>query len=430
MKFFNYLALSKNHKYYLVVEDFRVSYPETEYEVYYNENDDEENYVLVCKFTFEYIRDKMYFDITNDGKYITIAYGTKKGVFLFSGENGNILWNNSKVKSIKKVKFDKTDNFIEVIHTKLNSTYLNKENGEVTKDEELTAVRQKISSWVSSQNGKYILATKHQTDRDIARFTLYDGESFAAKSTFLAPFANGGSRCAVSNDGNYAICTAYKTEGMQLINTQDCQVLWERKDISHIQSVCFDKEDNYVYVSNNDGVTYELSVKTGNQTKLITADKFIPNSYGEDICIIDRNLAVIGKKKIKSPNFAWLRAVPAENCVALISAGGEDMMVYDYNSNLLWKNSNMEINKVFYLTFERLFAVVTAKEIILMSPNNGKIISSCSLSEERSGYDAILADGGRSIITNTYYNLDGDVYEINNSVVEKSERKFEFKIIK
>lgn len=154
----------------------------------------------------------------------------KKGVVCYECESGNIVWNNKKIKRIHKLRFNNFDfDIIQVISNKLEITYLDKHTGEILEEEKIGQVRQVLNWMRCSLNGRYLIGADTVSVRDKAIYTVYDIETKMVKGRFAAQNHVGSSSFDVTDDGKFAVCSAYKRQGVSLIKVDTDEVIWTQK---------------------------------------------------------------------------------------------------------------------------------------------------------------------------------------------------------
>lgn len=422
------LALSKtdgieDHKYYLWVPDWLEDAEKKEYLVLLNiGNRIDKEYEIVYRFKSEYIRNKCCYAISNDGKTALIGYAAKKGVFCIDCESGHVLWNNPKIKRIDRIRFNNFDtDIIEVIDTKLEITYLDKNTGSLLDNEKRKSVRQVVNEMKSSKNGRYLITSDTFSSKDKANYIVYDTETSELKGKFIAQCKVASSAFDITNDGQYAICSAYKKEGISLIKVDTGEVVWNQKITKMISKAYFDKDDKKVVVSCQYNGVYFLNIEDGNLDKHTGCEEFTFNKYGKDIKFLDRDIVKIGKSKIKSPSFAFADVIGLPNGVALVPVGEEyGIRMYDNNGQLIWENRNVSVENCVYQEKENTICgycnTYGLGTIKIIDAENGQLVSELN----KDDFACAFINDNNTLICNT-----GKMYDVSNRKIVEKEEIFE-----
>ncbi|MBD5135422.1 MAG: WD40 repeat domain-containing protein [Lachnospiraceae bacterium] len=383
----------------------------------------EKNWEELYHFTAEYIRGKCCYAISQDGKLALVGYAAKKGVVCYECENGKILWNNKNIKKIHEIRFNNFDyDIIEVISSKLEITYLDKYTGEVLEEEKIRQVRQVLNWMRSSQNGKYLIGADTVIGKDNAIYTVYDTENQMVKGRFAAQNHVGSSRSFdVADNGKFAVCSAYKRQGVSLINVDTGEVIWTQKKVKYIRAVSFHKGKVAVCCRNN-GI-YFLNIHSGEIDSHIQGEEIYLNAYGKDILLCEDNAAKIGKKKIKSPSFAFSEAIGIQNGVVL-SPVGEGLMLYDNTGSLIWENNNIEIADIVYQEEENAIygfnSIRGEGKIGIISAEDGQMISELAIED----YACAFIGDHKTLLCNT-----GKMYGVSKDNIKEKAEVFKFTVV-
>ncbi len=419
-------------RYFLWVPDWREDAEEKEYLVILNTGDRiNKEFEIIYQFKAEYASKKCCFAISRDGKTALAGYAANKGVICYDCESGEVLWNNPKIKRIDKVRFNNFDeNIIEVLNSKQEFTYLNKQTGAVLEPDKAQKVRQVINWMRASKNGKYLMTSDYLSGKDKAKYTVYDTETKEIKGRFVAQCHVGDSSFDVTNDGEWAVCSTYQKQGVSLVKVSNGEVLWTQKELVKVTSVSFDKTDEKILVRcQYDGV-YFINIQNGEIENRESGENLYLNDYGEEILFLWNKIAQFGENRIECPSFAWKDALGIKNGVLLLPAGKEGLMLYDYDGKLIWKNSEL-LGRIAYLEDEDMICtfwsesysgkvsegILTIAKIMLASAKDGKIVSQVDIPES-----------GRAVIHNSKTVLcnTGKMYDISNGSIKEIEAPFEF----
>lgn len=407
----------------LWVPDWLQDEEEKEYFVLRNKGTREnEKWEELYHFTAEYMREKCCYAISQDGKTALAGYVAKKGVVCYECESGKVLWNNKKIKKTHKMRFNNFDSdIIEVINKNLEITYLDKHTGEIIEEEKIGQVRQVLNWMRSSQNGRYLIGADTVSVRDKAIYTVYDTETKMVKGRFAAQNHVGSSSFDVTDDGEFAVCSAYTRQGVSLIKVDTGEVIWTQKKVKYISSVSFHRGKVVVHSQNN-GI-YFLRINDGELDSLKNDEKIYFNPYGKDILFCEENIAKVGKKRIQSPSFAFLQAVGLPNGVVL-NPVGEGLMLYDYTGNLIWENKDIEIGHLVYQEEENALygfnSTWGTEEIVVISGEDGQILSELAIED----YAVVFIGNRKTLLCNT-----GKMYDVSKDGIKEKAEVFQFTVV-
>lgn len=409
-------------KYYLWVPDFLQDAEDKEYLVLINIGDRiNKEFQIVHQFKMEYIRNKCSFAISRDGKTVVVGYATKKGVICYDCESGKVLWNNPNIKKIEKVRFNNFEpDIIEVLSDKLEFTYLDKHTGQVLEGEKAKKVRQVINWMRASKNGRYLLTADTLSSKDKANYTVYDTQNGAVKGRFVAQSQVYEKTFDITDDGEFAVASAYQRLGISLIKVSTGEVLWTQKKTKKIHKVYFDKaEEKVVVCCRYDGIYY-LNVQSGEIEKHESGEKIHLNAYGEDIFFPKEKIVRIGECSIESPGFSWFSAIGTKEGILLQSAGEGGLMLYDRDGKLLWNNKELFGTVVYQEDKDRICVKNGddhVEKITIASAIDGQIIDSIKIPE----YACAFIHNNKTLLCNT-----GKMYDVSNVSIKEIEVPFEF----
>lgn len=368
-------------------------------------------------FTAEYMREKCCYAISKDGKNALAGYTAKKGVVCYECESGKVLWNNKKIKKIREMRFNNFDSdIIEVISSNLEITYLNKYTGEILEEEKIGQVQQVLNWMRCSLNGRYLIGADAVSVRDKAIYTVYDTETKMVKGRFAAQNLVGSSSFDVTDDGEFAVCSAYRRQGVSLIKVGTGEVIWTQKKVKYIDFVSFHRGKVAVHSQYN-GI-YFLNINDGEIYDKIYDEKIYFNPYGKDILICEENIAKVGKKRIQSPSFAFLQAVGLPNGVVL-NPVGEGLMLYDYTGNIIWENKDIEIGHLVYQEEENALygfnSTWGTEKIVVISGEDGQILSELAIED----FPGVFIGNLKTLLCNT-----GKMYDVSKEGIKKRQKYF------
>lgn len=198
--------------------------------------------------------------------------------------------------------------------------------------------------YYASNNNKYYIAIKTTLDAYGYVSLLNDNGEILLKD-IKSSYELGGTRGAISNDGKLFATAAYSYKGIDLRDEKG-NLVWNNKTIKKIQGLSFSSDNQYLYVWNGDEPehTYYVRISDGVIEKRIVASWIKPNLYYEDLILSKEDTLIVNSKKIKSPSFCYLDVASVKEGV-VASPAGKDLMMYDYNGNLIW-TSHFVNNKV------------------------------------------------------------------------------------
>ena len=413
-----------DYKYFLWVPDWLQDSEEKDYLVLLNTgNRTETEFKIIYKFKAEYTRNKCCFAISQDGRFVVAGYSAKKGIICYDCENGNILWNNPKIKKIDNIRFNNFNpDIIEVINSNLEFIYLNKNTGHILEPCQKKNIRQIINWMRSSKNGKYLITADYFSNKEKSNYTVYNTETKELKGRFVAQSQINSKTFDITNDGEFAVCSAYQKQGISLIKVSTGEILWTQQKTKQISMVHFNKTDDKVVVCCRYNGIYFLNIQNGEIESELNGEKLYLNTYGEDILFSNDKVAKVGNHQIECPTFSWIDALGIKDGVLLQLAGMDGLMLYDYNGNLLWKNEEL-FGNVAYLEEENIIctfcSVDHVNKITLASAKDGQILTTTNIPE----YACAFIHNNKTIVCNT-----GKMYDISNNSINEINTTFELLI--
>lgn len=414
-----------DERYFLWVPDWLEDAEEKDYLVLINHGDSiNKEFEIVHQFKAEYVRGKCHFAISKDGKTVIAGYATKKGVICYDCESGEILWNNPKVKKIDKVRFNNFDeDIIEVLNDKLEFTYLDKQTGQTLEADRVKKVRQVINWMRSSKDGRYLMTADALSSKDKANYTVYDTQTKEIKGRFVAQSKVGEKRFDITNDGQFAVCSAYEKQGISMIEVSTGNVLWTQKKTNRISMVYIDKtEENVVVCCQYDGI-YVLDMKTGEVEDHIYNEEMHLNLYGEDIRFSQDKVALVGEHRIECPTFSWLAPLGIKGGVVLQPAAHVGVMLYDYDGNMLWENKELFGHVVYQEDSDLICSYCSIEhvgKITIASAKDGKTVATVEIPE----YACAFIHDNNTLVCNT-----GKMYDVSGGTIKEIEAEFEFLVV-
>src|SRR5690349_11802416 len=82
-------------------------------------------------------------------------------------------------------------------------------------------------------------------------------------SAFEATLDFGGSRLAISSDGNSCVAGAYQIHGITCYEAASGRERWRRKDIKRVQNICFSPDDRQLFCGIEGRRMHVLNASTG-----------------------------------------------------------------------------------------------------------------------------------------------------------------------
>lgn len=423
---------SADERYFLWVPDWTEDAEEKDYLVLLNTGTRlEKKFKIVYRFKTEFISKGCCFAISKDGRTALAGYAAKKGVFCYDCESGTVLWNNPKIKRIAEVRFNNFDeNIVEVRNNKLEITYLDKHTGQVLEPERAKNVRQVITLMQVSKNGKFLLTADTFPLKEQANYTVYNTETKEVTGRFVAQCQRNPNPFDVTDDGRFAVCSAYQRQGVSLIDVSTGEVLWSKMNYKKVYRASFDADDQRVIVGcDYDGI-YFLDIYSGETVERISGEEFFPNPYGADVLCLGGKLARIGDHRISSSGFSWKKAVGTRNGVLMLLPGNRKSAFYDYGGNLLWESDELG-GEAAYLENEDLLCAfwveyykgnvtdetVFEGKIVLASPKDGRIIAEADISDDACAF----IHHNKTIVCST-----GKMFDVSGGVIREIEESFAF----
>ena len=299
---------------------------------------------------------------------------------------------------------------------------MDKHTGQILDEERIKKVRQVINLMRSSKNGKYLMSSDTFSSKDKANYTVYDTKTKEIMGRFVAQSQIMESTFDITNDGQFAVCSAYQKEGISLIRVATGEVLWTQKITKKIFDVYFDKDDKQVVVSCRYNGIYFLNIQDGQMETHKNGEKRYFNPYGKDICFPENNVAIIGKRRIQSPSFTFIDALGTPKGVLLVPAGDEyGLKFYDNDGKLLWENKDVHIGNLVYQeqnhTICGFMNMYGSEKIIIIDAENGQVISRLDIDD----FACAFIENNNTLVCNT-----GKMYDVSNGCIKEKEEMFEF----
>jgi WD40 repeat protein len=238
----------------------------------------------------------------------------------------------------------------------------------------------------------------------------------------------GGNRLAISEDGNIVAAGAYRAKGVAAYNTSNGSLLWQRKELTKVQSLLFDPWDGCLLACFDDAPCISLDVQTGSTIRKIGGQKKITVSpYHEEFVATENKTSVEIKDRktlrslfsIQKESFAILSLIftPDSICISEPAVGLRCVDLKD--KSLLWRFAPPQGKHFLNLAYSEKnklgFGIMWAyeergeKELYWFNPLTGEIVGRMEIA----GLAAVteFALKGNILITS-----DGDVYDLCSEI--------------
>lgn len=145
---------------------------------------------------------------------------------------------------------------------------------------------------------------------------------------------------AISDNGKFCAAAAYNRFGVTLYDAKSGEIIWNIKEIKHIQRIRFTGNDENLSVSNNENQTFVLDLADGKIiSKINGARNIIYNKYGSDLIMNDYYIKYNNYRIEPKKEKLILGVCCLPNGFAC-STVGEGLYVYNTEGLLMWKADN------------------------------------------------------------------------------------------
>lgn len=193
----------------------------------------------------------------------------------------------------------------------------------------------KVYELYPSANGNYVIAGAFEKDTQV-----WDMRTYTKIIELKTKYGAGGKRLAISDSGEFCAAAAYNKFGVTLYDAKSGDIIWNTKEIKHIQKIRFTDNDEKLSVSNNEGQTFILDLANGKIiSKTNMAKSIIYNKYGSDLIMNDYYIKYSNCMIEPKKENLILEACCLPKGFAC-STIGEGLYVYNTDGLLMWKADN------------------------------------------------------------------------------------------
>lgn len=191
----------------------------------------------------------------------------------------------------------------------------------------------------ASSNMKYIIGLCRKSKiNGLYELKVWKTESMEEINTLYVHYDMGGSRLAISNDGQYVVTAEYEDYKKGKIFVYEVltgQLIHENNVLSRIQRLKFN-EDGYIIIGVEENMMYIYDMNLSKFINKHKVNKFFYNKYGKDLILLDSNKLKYEDLVFKSSTFAYLSAVGIPNGFVVGEATG-NILCYHSDGSLCWE---------------------------------------------------------------------------------------------
>ena len=258
---------------------------------------------------------------------------------------------------------------------------------------------------------------------------LWDLRSRTQMNTIETTLDFGGTRLAISPDGEIIAVGAYRRHGIAVYRTIDGVELWRRKDLTKVQHLGFDRKGRDIFCSFEPSECQRLDVVSGETAGAIVGAKEVWESPWDSIELRQLRSQHFALIKDESPigsipkaSFAALSVAfsPSEVCIS--EAGGPVRLFELSSGTQLWRYDppqGVHFLEVSYSSVARRFMGVSwpfengGAHVLSHFDDEGAAHSVCELGPGKSVYLSAFCMEGAKLVTNT-----GSVFSTDSGKVE------------
>ncbi|OAA87553.1 YncE family protein [Clostridium coskatii] len=193
----------------------------------------------------------------------------------------------------------------------------------------------KVYELYSSIDGNYVIAGDFEKDTQV-----WNMRTYTKIIDLKTKYGSGGKRLAISDNGKFCADAAYNRFGVTLYDAKSGEIIWNIKEIKHIQRIRFTGNDENLSVSNNENQTFVLDLVDGKIiSKINGARNIIYNKYGSNLIMNDYYIKYNNYRIETKKEKLILDVYCLPNGFAC-STVGEGLYVYNTNGLLMWKADN------------------------------------------------------------------------------------------
>ncbi|MBO5088228.1 MAG: hypothetical protein J6C01_06095 [Lachnospiraceae bacterium] len=288
-------------------------------------------------------------------------------------------------------------------------------------------IEKKIYELTASNDKKFVVGIcKKSIVNDMYEMKIWDGTTMNETSSLFVCVDLGGSRYAISNDGQYvatAQCEDYEDGTIYVYMVESGKNIFRNQSLKRIQWVMF--EDNKtLMVGTEDSGIFIFDIISGVCKNKIKAKKVYFNKFGDNILLLNKNKIRYGKYTFKSSTFAYLCAIGTPNGI-LVSEVNGDLFYYGNDGILRWKTDCLDLGHVISIYYDekrnRVYGILLnprkkgedRMHLIVLSEVSGDIIVVNSI--ETANYVFVENSKAVSLVNGT-----GGIYTFNDDCLERT----------
>lgn len=221
---------------------------------------------------------------------------------------------------------------------------------------------------------------------------IWDFESQRRVADFETTLDFGGSRIAISRDGQHCAIGAYYVHGIALYETKDGQEVWRRKDLKKVQTIRI-SIDGERLLCGFEGKSFEpLNLITGRSKPPLRGVKDVCESAYDELMVVDkkgRDFRLVDKeyKKVATvprTTFAALDFAFAPQKLCVAESGGSIRCCDTQTGKQLWQHNpgkGVHALKLTYNEATQMFAAIIwpyekggEHRLVSLTPGQGKAV--------------------------------------------------------
>jgi hypothetical protein len=153
----------------------------------------------------------------------------------------------------------------------------------------------------------------------------------------------GGSRLALSADGQRLFTCAYQRLGMAAYESRTGRIVWTRRDVKRTQSLTVSPSTGALYVGRDDQPLLVVASETGETLEQIRGVKKLVESPYAPLAMLDRRRPTVVRMpsrssvfEVERTSFAFLGVAFGSNALAVSEAGGPVRCFDAQSGEVLW----------------------------------------------------------------------------------------------
>lgn len=280
----------------------------------------------------------------------------------------------------------------------------------------------------SSRSVRHIATSRDGTWFATAEFErtvcVWDMATGRKRGPFETHLDYGGSRLAISDDGQFFAAGAYRMYGLSAYRTTDGSLLWKRKDLTKVQCVGFDPANGVLMVGFSERPLHLLDSQTGATIQTLRGVREAYVSPYEDACLFERSKHIVirgGDRKpvrLTKKTFAVLDATFGPGRAWVTYSAGPVVCLDTTDGMTMWEHWPQHDSHFLRIAFNELtgtlfgvlwpYARGGVYSLVELDPQSGAQTSTTVL-DGRPGVHEFACRGSRLITCEGYiYNLARD----------------------